>query len=518
MAIAMKVTVAPDRISLRPGETADVELTIQNASQVVEHFAGSVVGLPSNDLYTCEPEVVKLRPKEVGTLRMKISVPDRGGMVAGPYTLGLVVKSPYSQEVSRCEELPLDVQPAPSLTMQVQPEVATGGKTAHYGVNMANEGNMPMAVTLSGSDPENRVGFKFEPKQMRLEPGQAAGANVMVNSDRPLTGQDIRRSVTLRANAGETTVEKPLTFVQTPRIKGGMMKFGALAAGLAVLGGLTYGGAKMLRDLKTQNAAVQTPIVQGTNGNGTGQQGTGQQGGGQTSTPPASTGGQQGSQPPPPPPPSSPTPQQGQNGTVANNPNVPTSVYIDFTLDNNLQPWTIPQKGIDSNYYGTQGMLMRNDNASATTPDCRTLGTQQTIRYIGTPNPPDPQRFPAAGAGYVLGSSKVNDLSQCASLPITMSLGQPLSAVRVWYAGLPNTNYIAQFTLQDGTVIPITQPGPPQITTSAIIGYEVPQGSKNFITSVTFGHVRGTGNPQVDVDSQFNWTMLKKIGWTVAAH
>jgi len=112
MATALKVTVAPERISLRPGESADVELTIQNASQVVEHFSATVVGLPSTDLFTCEPDVVKLRPREVGTLRMQISVPERGGLWPGPYTLGLVVKSPYSQEVSRCEgAFPLDVQP-----------------------------------------------------------------------------------------------------------------------------------------------------------------------------------------------------------------------------------------------------------------------------------------------------------------------------------------------------------------------------------------------------------------------
>ncbi|WP_415830413.1 hypothetical protein, partial [Kibdelosporangium persicum] len=260
MAIAMKVTVSPERISLGPGESADVEVTVQNASQVVEHFAGHIVGLPSNDLFRCEPDVVKLRPKEVGTLRMQITVPERGGLVAGPYILGLVVKSPYSQEVSRCEELPLDVRPAPALTMNVQPEVANGGKIGNYVVNLANEGNMPMAVTLSGSDPENRVGFKFAPRELRLEPGMVAGAQVTVNSDQPLTGQEKRRSATLRANAGDTVVEKPVSFVQRPKIRGGWMKFAALAAGLAVLGGATVGGALLLRDIKTQNAAATAPM------------------------------------------------------------------------------------------------------------------------------------------------------------------------------------------------------------------------------------------------------------------
>jgi len=240
--------------------SADVEVTIQNASPVVEHYSTTVVGLPSKELSSCEPDVVQLRPKEVGNVRLQVSVPEKGGLVAGPYTLGVLVRSPYQREVSRCEELNLDVQPAPSLTMTVQPEVATGGKVGHYMVSLANEGNTPLAVTLSGGDPENLVGFDIRPRELRLEPGMAASAQITASAMPPLTGQDVRRSLTLRAHAGDVMVERPVALVQKPRIKGGWMKIGALTAGLAVLTGATLGGAALIRSVK--QPAQPVPINQ----------------------------------------------------------------------------------------------------------------------------------------------------------------------------------------------------------------------------------------------------------------
>jgi hypothetical protein len=476
MATAMKVTVSPERISLRPGESADIEVTVQNASQVVEHFAASVVGLPSNDLWSCEPDVVKLRPREVGTLRLKIEVPERGGLVAGPYILGLVVKSPYSQEVSRCEELPLDVQPAPALTMTAQPEVVTGGKVGHYAVNLANEGNMPMAVTLSGSDPENRVGFKFEPKELRLEPGMAAGAQITVNSDPPLTGQEIRRMMTLRAHSGDTVAEKPLTFVQRPRIRGGMMKFGALAAGLAVLGGMTYGGAKVLRDIKTTQDANSAPLPQVPATNNQGDPNKNQNG--QTSAaptpPPASTPPSQAQTqaPPPPPPPSN-------SAAPGNPPPVPVegNQFIDFTQDIDGQPARTGT--VDRTHWRDQNLMLNNvtDQAPAFCKDA----TAQGIRVAS----PGVQGNPVSGAGAYLTSSFPTDLQECNIVPIRMTFPVPLTAVNVYFTALPGVKYTATATFADGNTQTLDAAGT-KIGEQVPLGFAMKQGGKP-IMSVVFG-------------------------------
>ncbi|WP_143231125.1 COG1470 family protein [Actinosynnema sp. ALI-1.44] len=499
MAIAMKVTVSPERISLGPGESADVEVTVQNASQVVEHFAAQVVGLPSADLVRCEPDVVKLRPKEIGTLRMQVSVPERGGMVAGPYILGLVVKSPYSKEVSRCEELPLDVRPAPALTMNVQPEVANGGKVGNYVVNLANEGNMPMAVTLSGNDPENRVGFKFAPREIRLEPGMVAGSQVTVNSDQPLTGQEKRRSATLRANAGETVVEKPVSFVQRPKIRGGWMKFGALAAGLAVLGGATVGGALLLRDIKGDQtvaannnpAAQQVPQPQ-PNPQPNPQQPPPQQSGQPN---PSSAAPQQppNSQAPPPAPP-------GPSGAPAP---VPVTTTIDFEQNPTTGQPAEGNVSIPPNHYAEKGLTM------AALPDRGPIECKNAKQLWIRINQPNPNStVPVAGAGLYLTTGIPTEIRDCNIVPIRMTFAKPTTAVNVYFTGVQGTKYTATMVFADGTQQAVEGTAT-KIGERVPIPFQVPQGGQP-IREVIFGL-----SPSVAPDRGGKTNvLLKGVGFT----
>ena len=163
-----KVTVAPDRVTVRPGESVGVEVTIQNTSQAIEHYGAAVVGLPGDNLFDCEPSVVKLRPGESGTVQVTMNIPEKPAPDAGLYTLGILVRSPYQRNVSRCEELRMDLQPAPALTIEAQPEVIVGGPDATYTLRVANEGNTIVVVTLTGSDQERKVGFAFRPQ---MQPG-----------------------------------------------------------------------------------------------------------------------------------------------------------------------------------------------------------------------------------------------------------------------------------------------------------------------------------------------------------
>ena len=82
---AVRVTVVPDAIALGPGEAADLEITVQNASEVVG--ASALVGLPS-DVFAREPATpLMLRPRESGTVRGRIAIPAQAGPVAGRYML-----------------------------------------------------------------------------------------------------------------------------------------------------------------------------------------------------------------------------------------------------------------------------------------------------------------------------------------------------------------------------------------------------------------------------------------------
>jgi hypothetical protein len=239
-----KVAVAPDKVTVQPGAGTEVEVTIQNTGRSVEHYDTTVVGLPRDDLFGCVPPTVKLRPGESGTVRVTLSIPERPAPDAGLYTLGVLVRSPYQKQVSRCEELRLDVQPAPGVSIAAAPEVVTGGGSARYALQLTNDGNTPLDVTLHGTDPEGAVGFSFRPRSVRVAPNASAPAQLSVRAMAPWSGQEARRTLTVRATAtGDLTTEKQLTFVQRPRIPSGPMRFVGIALAVGVLAAATLAGA-----------------------------------------------------------------------------------------------------------------------------------------------------------------------------------------------------------------------------------------------------------------------------------
>jgi hypothetical protein len=470
MTTAVKVTVTPERIVLQPGGTADVEVTIQNASPVVEHFATSVVGLPSKEMWSCEPDVVKLRPKEIGTVRIKISVPERGGMVAGQYVLGVLVQSPYQREVSRCEELFLDLQPVPSLTMNVQPEVATGGKVGNYGIHLVNEGNTPLAITLAGTDQENLVGFDFSPRELRLEPGMAAGAQVSAHSAPPWTGQEKRRTLTLRAHASDVVVDRPVAFVQRPRIRGGLLKVSGITAGLALLAGTAIGGAVLIRDAKQSNqpenkAETQTqtpgtgdPTVNPTTGqppaSTTGQPSTG----GATTTTGQTTGGQQTS----------------------------TTTFIDFAKD-------VEETGehfIATDRYQPDGLILATVTERPPR-NCEDAKAQALRRSRDT------------GLGGFLTSSKPLNALACNNMPIQFVFVQPAVKVDLGFTGF-GAEYKMTVQYSDGH---IDERVAKSTTAGQTIVLSYPAQPNGTIKSVTFWH----SNPDPNTNEV---TAVKSIGWT----
>jgi hypothetical protein len=431
MATSVKVTVAPEQLMLGPGESGEVDVSIQNASPVVEHFAASVVGLPREDLYQCEPAVVKLRPKEVGTVRVRITVPERGLLVAGQYTLGLLVRSPYQREVSRCEELALSVRPAPALTMGVQPEVVIGGGTGLYAVSLTNEGNTAMAVSLAGSDPENRVGFEFEPAQLTLDPGMAVGAQVRVRANAPFTGQEVRRTLTLRAHAGEITVERPVTFVQRPKVAGGLLRVGGIAAGIAVLAGAAVGGALLIQQNKTEPVAQTQPPPQPTAP-------------GEPTKPPESAASTSGA------PTSAP---------------VTGSAIVDFSRLPNNQP--AGDRIIEPSLYAQQGVTLSTVVEKAP-PDCKDASAV-ALRTTGV-------------YGSFLTSARPAGASLCNNLPVRLEFATPMRQINLNVIAT-NGEYVLAVQLADGKVEELRQTPTPNAVTQ--IPYEAPAASP--IKSITFG-------------------------------
>ncbi len=419
-----KVMVAPDRVTVRPGESVGVEVTIQNTSQAVEHYGPTIVGLPRDDLFGCEPSVVKLRPGESGTVQVSINIPERPAPDAGLYTLGVLVRSPYQRQVSRCEELRMDVQPAPALTVEAQPEVVAGGPDASYTLRVANEGNTVVAVTLSGSDAERKVGFSFRPRAVQIAPNSSAPASVTVRARAPWSGQEARRTLTIRASATpDLAAERTVTFVQKPRIPGGPMRVVGVAAAVAVLAGATIAGALMS---KARQAANPAPAANQP---------------AQVALPPVAPGvstAPAGKTNPATPPPAA-TTAAGGGKPAASGPVTPGKTAVaDFTV----------------------------------LPDGQPAGN----RFI-------PGDFYAASGVKLSSVSSTTNVAGCNILPVKMVFAAPATSVRLVY--VPNgTPYKMRVELADGSLLDVTATAPAGAL--ATMPYDAPP--KSPVVSVAFGH------------------------------
>jgi hypothetical protein len=230
MALPVRVTVSPERLDANPGDSFTVEVTVRNTSDIVEHYEIEMLGLPDGSYGDATPEVTKLRPGETGSVTLRVTIPERPPAPAGTYILGVLARSLYRGEVSRCEELPLTVAPLDRVSVVVDPEVATGGRSVSYTVEVANEGNTPVRLALSASDPERRVNASFDPPVLGIDPGTTALALLRARGPVPWS-KEAQRRLTIEATGHGVSGRGMATFVQRPRFASRLTRFaGALGA------------------------------------------------------------------------------------------------------------------------------------------------------------------------------------------------------------------------------------------------------------------------------------------------
>ncbi|MEU6595327.1 hypothetical protein ABZ923_40075 [Streptomyces sp. NPDC046881] len=259
MTSTLTVAVAPAEITVRPGECADVSVTVVNTGTLVSHYETTVVGLPDAEHFRAEPPQVELNPKQTGTVSVRISVPAQGEPFAGRHVLGVLVRAIGDQPASRCEELALTVPPVPALTAAVRPEVAEGGPSARFTVDIRNTGNTALPVTLNASDPENKVTFTFSPRTVTVAPGAGVPVDMAVEAAAPWSGAQVRRTLKITAATGQTRAEQQATFVQSPRFKGGLLKAAGLATGVLIMAGSVLGAALLVRGGRPAAQPTRTP-------------------------------------------------------------------------------------------------------------------------------------------------------------------------------------------------------------------------------------------------------------------
>jgi len=267
MTLPLRVTVAPERADAAPGDNLTFDVTVRNASDIVEHYGVEMLGLPDGATVRTEPDVTKLRPAESGTVTVRVTLPVQPPAPAGTYVVGALVKSTYRNDVSRCVEVPVDLAAIEQITVKAAPEVVTGGRAGRYTIEVANGGNAPVRLYLAATDPERRVSIQFQPAWVDLPPGTSAQALLTVEASLPWN-KEKQHQLSITANPdlpGATANTATATFVQRPRFASKFAKVGGIAAAVALLAAAIAVPALITKMTNTNNnqnpAAVNQPNV-----------------------------------------------------------------------------------------------------------------------------------------------------------------------------------------------------------------------------------------------------------------
>jgi hypothetical protein len=237
MTLPLRVTVAPERADAAPGDALTFDVTVKNASDIVEHYGVELLGLPDGATVRTEPDVAKLRPSETGSLTVRVQLPVQPPAPAGTYTVGALVRSKYRHDVSRCVEVPVELASVQDITVKPSPEVVNGGRAGRYTVEVANGGNSPVRLYLAATDPERRVTATFEPPSVDLPPGTSAQSLLTVQAPLPWN-REMRRQLSITATPdlpGAGAGAGTATFVQAPRFASKFAKIAGIAAAVIVL-------------------------------------------------------------------------------------------------------------------------------------------------------------------------------------------------------------------------------------------------------------------------------------------
>jgi hypothetical protein len=185
------LTVAPKNLSLTPGQSASVQLTLINMGSTVDWFTPTVEGVPPDWVQGSGLEV-QLNPGMQETVTLLVNVPRRPDSLAGDYRVLISARSrEQPQDYSRTTCL-WTVQPFEEESLRLEPRRASGRGSATYSLALYNGGNLPARYALRGDDDEQRLSYQFQANPVDLEAGREARIPLVVRERRRLLGREER--------------------------------------------------------------------------------------------------------------------------------------------------------------------------------------------------------------------------------------------------------------------------------------------------------------------------------------
>jgi hypothetical protein len=257
------LSVTPKTLSVTPGQSASVQLTLTNMGSIVDWFTPSVEGVPPEWVQGVGQEV-QLNPGMQESLNLIVSVPRHPACRAGEYRVVIRARSrEQPQEYSQTNGV-WTVLPFKEEALSLEPRRASGRGRASYSLALHNGGNAPARYELRGDDDEQRLHYEFHANPVDLDAGQEARIPLKVRERRRLIGSEQRIPFQVRAGppGGRPTQSVPAEFVNKALLPRWIVP-AALAVVLVAGGALAF-AAGLLHPPGGNVVATPTPNIAAT--------------------------------------------------------------------------------------------------------------------------------------------------------------------------------------------------------------------------------------------------------------
>jgi uncharacterized membrane protein len=188
MSALIRVALSKRSLQVRPGERADLVVTIQNFSEIVDRYTVTVEGVDAAWV-TISRQEIALFPKDQDQVRISIQPPAGPESRADHYASRILVVSEENPSERTTVDLALEVAPLPALDVTLNPQKQSGMSKGTFTVQVRNQGNVDMTVQLQASDPEDGCTYVFNPYQLILPAGSEGKAHLEVQPKAPLVGE-----------------------------------------------------------------------------------------------------------------------------------------------------------------------------------------------------------------------------------------------------------------------------------------------------------------------------------------
>ena len=196
-------TLGASSVRVEPGGQASVTVEVLNRGRTADRVSLEVRG-PTEAWASVEPARLNVAPDTSAVATVSFSPPRTPAMRPGRYPVDVAVTSREHPDASVVSSVVVEVMPFVELETGLAPSVLRGGREATSKLQVSNRGNAPADLSFGGDDPEAAFQFRVSPSKLRLNPGAAGKATVVVKARRDNRSRtDMTRPFRVLASASD---------------------------------------------------------------------------------------------------------------------------------------------------------------------------------------------------------------------------------------------------------------------------------------------------------------------------